>query len=194
MTTINSNTPPRPAFTWLFLATPTGHPNVTPIVVRTEANTEDEARKRFIGWSLVFAAQIRTGTPYQVGWYDPITGMSWHVHGSSVIEDITGCCMRNMSVSDLSTLRIDPAITGRILLQVLNGRVVSSTLIPSDHIVASVDAFMELAERAGYKKMRMNRSLFKKDLRAIFWFMPKMAKRPTSENYALMNMWQRYSG
>ncbi|MGO3014653.1 MAG: hypothetical protein ACTID4_14920 [Hafnia alvei] len=60
--------------------------------------------------------------------------------------------MRNMSVSDLSTLRIDPAITGRILLQVLNGRVVSSTLIPSDHIVASVDAFMELAERAGYKK------------------------------------------
>lgn len=60
--------------------------------------------------------------------------------------------MRNMSVSDLSTLRIDPAITGRILLQVLNGRVVSSTLIPSDHIVASVDTFMELAERAGYKK------------------------------------------
>ncbi|MGB2538680.1 host cell division inhibitor Icd-like protein [Hafnia paralvei] len=90
MTTVNNNTPPRPAFTWLFLATPTGHPNVTPIVVRTEANTEDEARKRFIGWSLVFAAQIRTGTPYQVGWYDPITGMSWHVHGSSVVEDVTG--------------------------------------------------------------------------------------------------------
>lgn len=60
--------------------------------------------------------------------------------------------MRNMSLSDLNTLRIDPAITGRILLQVLNGRVVSSTLTPSDHIVASVDTFMELAERAGYKK------------------------------------------
>ncbi|NLS56234.1 hypothetical protein [Hafnia alvei] len=60
--------------------------------------------------------------------------------------------MRNISITELNTLQIEPTITGRILLYVDAGRVVSNISIPSDHIVASVDAFMELAERAGYKK------------------------------------------
>ena len=84
MTNTNSTTNTRPAFTWLFLATPSDRPKATPIVLRTEADTEEQARNRFTGWSLVFAAQIRTGSPYQIAWYDPITCISWHVHGSEV--------------------------------------------------------------------------------------------------------------
>ena len=60
--------------------------------------------------------------------------------------------MLNISITELNTLQIEPTITRRILLYVDAGRVVSNISIPSDHIVASVDAFMELAERAGYKK------------------------------------------
>ncbi|GEM_PF-644907 len=50
----------RPAFTWLFLGTPASTSPCTPIVLRTEANTETEARERFPTWSLTFAAKIRT--------------------------------------------------------------------------------------------------------------------------------------
>lgn len=50
----------RPAFTWLFLGTPASTSPCTPIVLRTEANTETEARERFPAWSLTFAAKIRT--------------------------------------------------------------------------------------------------------------------------------------
>ncbi len=50
----------RPAFTWLFLGTPASTSPCTPIILRTEANTETEARERFPAWSLTFAAKIRT--------------------------------------------------------------------------------------------------------------------------------------
>jgi len=40
-----------PKFTWLFLATPKGH-TCTPIVLRTQASTEAEAREIFPGWDL----------------------------------------------------------------------------------------------------------------------------------------------
>ena len=41
----------RPAFTWLFLGTPASTSPCTPIVLRTEANTETEARERVPTWS-----------------------------------------------------------------------------------------------------------------------------------------------
>jgi hypothetical protein len=46
-------------FTWLFLGTPTGQ-TCTPIVLRTNAATEEDARTRFCGWELTFAAKIRS--------------------------------------------------------------------------------------------------------------------------------------
>ncbi|NUN41271.1 host cell division inhibitor Icd-like protein [Hafnia paralvei] len=50
----------RSKFTWLFIGTPANTPTCTPIVLRTEADTETEARERFPAWSLTFAAKIRT--------------------------------------------------------------------------------------------------------------------------------------
>lgn len=50
----------RSKFTWLFIGTPANTPNCTPIVLRTEADTETEARALFPAWSLTFAAKIRT--------------------------------------------------------------------------------------------------------------------------------------
>lgn len=66
MTTINSTTPPRPAFTWLFLATPLDMPHVQPTVVRVEADTEEQATALLPAFSLVFAAKIRTATPFRL--------------------------------------------------------------------------------------------------------------------------------
>ncbi|WP_417643486.1 host cell division inhibitor Icd-like protein [Enterobacter kobei] len=45
-------------FTWLFLGTPKGQ-SCTPIVLRTMADTEEEARGIFPCWNLTFAAKIR---------------------------------------------------------------------------------------------------------------------------------------
>lgn len=61
----NSTTPPRPAFTWLFLATPLDMPHVQPIVVRVEADTEEQATALLPAFSLVFAAKIRTIEPFR---------------------------------------------------------------------------------------------------------------------------------
>ncbi|WP_339353032.1 host cell division inhibitor Icd-like protein, partial [Klebsiella pneumoniae] len=46
-----------PKFTWLFLATPKKH-DCSPIVLRTQADSEEAARNTFPGWDLVFAAKI----------------------------------------------------------------------------------------------------------------------------------------
>lgn len=46
-------------FTWLFLATPKKH-DCSPIVLRTQADSEEAARDTFPGWNLTFAAKIRT--------------------------------------------------------------------------------------------------------------------------------------
>ena len=46
-------------FTWLFLATPKKH-DCSPIVLRTQADSEEAARNTFPGWDLIFAAKTRT--------------------------------------------------------------------------------------------------------------------------------------
>ncbi|HHD7773331.1 host cell division inhibitor Icd-like protein [Klebsiella grimontii] len=56
----NQHTQTRPEFTWLFLATPKHLPHGAPVVLRTNAATEEEARAEFPGWNMVFAAKIRS--------------------------------------------------------------------------------------------------------------------------------------
>ncbi len=48
-----------PAYTWLFLGTPKGQ-TCTPVVIRTAADTEEEARAWYPRWDLTFAAKIRS--------------------------------------------------------------------------------------------------------------------------------------
>ena len=48
-----------PAYTWLFLGTPKGQA-CTPVVIRTTADTEEEARAWYPRWDLTFAAKIRS--------------------------------------------------------------------------------------------------------------------------------------
>lgn len=48
-----------PAYTWLFLGTPKEQ-TCTPVVIRTTADTEEEAREWYSSWDLTFAAKIRS--------------------------------------------------------------------------------------------------------------------------------------
>lgn len=57
------HTQTHPKFTWLFLATPKCHADVCPVVVRFNADTEENARGAFPGWDLIFAAKIRSECP-----------------------------------------------------------------------------------------------------------------------------------
>lgn len=65
-------------FTWLFLATPKNH-ECTPIVLRTMADTEESARDTFPGWDLIFAAKIRTESPFMDSWIDSDSGTIWQL-------------------------------------------------------------------------------------------------------------------
>ncbi|EDQ6556274.1 host cell division inhibitor Icd-like protein [Salmonella enterica subsp. enterica] len=67
----------RPEFTYLFLGTPSDKPDATPIVLRVEANTEQQARSHFLNWNLVFAAQIRTKAPYRLQLMDGGDHFTW---------------------------------------------------------------------------------------------------------------------
>ncbi len=48
-----------PAYTWLFLGIPKGQ-TCTAVVIRTAADTEEEARAWYPRWDLTFAAKIRS--------------------------------------------------------------------------------------------------------------------------------------
>ncbi|EAW1341146.1 host cell division inhibitor Icd-like protein, partial [Salmonella enterica subsp. enterica serovar Give] len=71
------DTQTRPEFTYLFLGTPSDKPNTTPVVLRVEANTEQQACSHFLNWNLVFAAQIRTKAPYRLQLMDGADRFSW---------------------------------------------------------------------------------------------------------------------
>lgn len=71
------DTQTRPEFTYLFLGTPSDKPGVTPVVLRAEANTEQQARSHFLNWDLVFAAQIRTRAPCRLQLTDGDDHFSW---------------------------------------------------------------------------------------------------------------------
>lgn len=70
--------PTCPKFTWLFLATPKKH-DCSPIVLRTQADSEEAARNTFPGWDLIFAAKIRTESPFQDCWTDSDSGTIWQI-------------------------------------------------------------------------------------------------------------------
>lgn len=67
----------RPEFTYLFLGTPSDKPNTTSVVLRVEANTEQQACSHFLNWNLVFAAQIRTKAPYRLQLMDGGDHFTW---------------------------------------------------------------------------------------------------------------------
>ncbi|EDB3638146.1 host cell division inhibitor Icd-like protein [Salmonella enterica subsp. enterica] len=71
------DTQTRPEFTYLFLGTPSDKPNTTPVVLRVEANTEQQARSHFLNWNLVFAAQIRTKAPCRLQLIDGGDYFTW---------------------------------------------------------------------------------------------------------------------
>ncbi|HBY6059942.1 TPA: host cell division inhibitor Icd-like protein [Klebsiella pneumoniae] len=81
---MTTHTHTKTKFTWLFLATPKKH-DCTPIVLRTQADSEEAARNTFPGWDLVFAAKIRTESPFQDRWTDSDSGTIWQI----IADDIT---------------------------------------------------------------------------------------------------------
>lgn len=71
----------QPKFTWLFLAT-YADPQALPVVLRTQANTEYEARSQLAGdFSLTFADKIRTDCPLTCHWMDRDSSVLWSVMG-----------------------------------------------------------------------------------------------------------------
>lgn len=77
------HTQTHPKFTWLFLGTPKGH-ICSPIVLRTVAATEEDARAAFFGWNLTFAAKIRTESPYSLTWTDSENDTLWSLMGAEI--------------------------------------------------------------------------------------------------------------
>nr|DAM78906.1 MAG TPA: hypothetical protein [Caudoviricetes sp.] len=71
------DTQTRPEFTYLFLGTPSDKPNTTPVVLRAEANNEQQARSHFLNLSLVFAAQSRTKAPCRLQLMEGGDHFSW---------------------------------------------------------------------------------------------------------------------
>ena len=56
--------------------------------------------------------------------------------------------MHNLSISDLNSIQFDEIFSGQLLVNVENGRVVSNYHLPDGAIAGSVEALLELAERA----------------------------------------------
>lgn len=57
--------------------------------------------------------------------------------------------MHNQTPMLAVNLYAAPDFTGRVMLYLENGRVKSDTPIPDDHLVCSLDVFIELARRCG---------------------------------------------
>lgn len=81
------HTQTHPKFTWLFLATPKCHADVCPVIVRFNADTEENARGAFPGWDLVFAAKIRTESPCKFAFFDYPSGVGLAFDSKEVRHD-----------------------------------------------------------------------------------------------------------
>lgn len=77
------STQTRPKFTWLFLGTPKGN-DCAPIILRTTAETEELARAEFCGWDLIFAAKIRTESPFTHTWTEPAIPAVWSIMANEI--------------------------------------------------------------------------------------------------------------
>lgn len=93
----SQHTQTRPEFTWLFLAVPKHLPHGKPVVLRTTAATEEEARAEFCGWNMVFAAKIRSQMRCHITFYDDVnrTGLTLEV------EAVEGCSMPKSKWSEI---------------------------------------------------------------------------------------------
>lgn len=80
------STQTRTKFTFLFLATPDHTPECAPVVLRFDADTEASARGAFPGWTLVFAAKIRTQAPCRIAFFDYATRSGWEFDSAAVQE------------------------------------------------------------------------------------------------------------
>ncbi|EMC8231813.1 host cell division inhibitor Icd-like protein [Klebsiella michiganensis] len=80
----SQHTQTRPEFTWLFLATPKQFPDSTPVVLRIDADTEEEARAAFCGWNMVFAARICTQIRWRITFYSDDYRLSANVESETV--------------------------------------------------------------------------------------------------------------
>lgn len=78
------HTQTHPKFTWLFLATPELHPECSPVVLRCDADSEEDARATFPEWHLIFAAKIRTESPYSFTWTDANRATLWSIMGGEI--------------------------------------------------------------------------------------------------------------
>lgn len=79
----SQHTQTHPKFTWLFLATPKSHPDCSPVVLRFDTDTEENARAAFPGWEMVFAAKIRAEAPCRVAFFDYNTRRGWAFDSAS---------------------------------------------------------------------------------------------------------------
>ena len=77
------HTQTHPKFTWLFLATPKSHPDCSPVVLRFDTDTEENARAAFPGWEMVFAAKIRAEAPCRIAFFDYNTRRGWAFDSAS---------------------------------------------------------------------------------------------------------------
>ncbi|WP_407208304.1 host cell division inhibitor Icd-like protein [Citrobacter freundii] len=77
------HTQTHPKFTWLFLATPKSYPDCSPVVLRFDTDTEENARAAFPGWEMVFAAKIRAEAPCRVAFFDYNTRRGWAFDSAS---------------------------------------------------------------------------------------------------------------
>lgn len=87
MATSNITTEGRPAFTWLFLGQPKGEEwTGKPVTLRTQADTEEEARDAFPSWDLTFAAKIRTASP--LNYHFTEGNYIWSLTGTDALQAI----------------------------------------------------------------------------------------------------------
>lgn len=79
MATANSTTEALPKFTWLFLAT-YANPKAMPTVLRTQADTEADARQQLEGdYTLTFAAKINTTCTVNCHFWDDNAQTTWGI-------------------------------------------------------------------------------------------------------------------
>lgn len=82
----------RPKYTFLFIAT-CDAPTAIPVIVRTQAHTENEARANLAGgFTLDFVAKLRTDTPFFDSWVDDDACTLWSIQGTDIayMKEIAG--------------------------------------------------------------------------------------------------------
>ncbi|WP_238392777.1 host cell division inhibitor Icd-like protein [Buttiauxella sp. 3AFRM03] len=61
---------------------------ITPVTLRTVADSEEEACAKFSSWDLTFAAKIRTESTINTGWADPESFTLWTMIGTDIRQSV----------------------------------------------------------------------------------------------------------